>query len=138
MVQHLETGSPTRARRRLLLLIFTLVVITYLDRLAISAAAPAIIQEFKLSPTQMGYIFSAFALAYALFEVPSGWLVDYIGARKALARIVVCWSAFTMLTAATVGFRSLLITRFLFGAAEAGAFPNIAHCVSRWFPASER
>jgi MFS transporter, ACS family, glucarate transporter len=138
MAQPSQTSSPTRARRKVLGLIFTLVVITYLDRLCISAAAPTIIREFQLSPSQMGYVFSAFALAYALFEVPSGWLADYIGARKALARIVLCWSAFTILTGATAGFASLLVVRFLFGAAEAGAFPSIAHCVSRWFSSSER
>jgi MFS transporter, ACS family, glucarate transporter len=138
MVKSSQMSSPTHARRKLLGLIFTLVVITYLDRLCIAGAAPTISREFQLSPTQMGYVFSAFALAYALFEVPGGWLADYIGARKALARIVICWSAFTMLTGATAGITSLLVVRFLFGASEAGAFPSIAYCVSRWFPSSER
>jgi len=138
MTQSAHAIHPTRARRRVLWLIFALAVITYLDRLCISAAAPAITREFDLSPSQMGYVFSAFTLAYAAFEVPSGWLGDRFGARQALTRIVLCWSAFTMLTGAAVGFVSLLIVRFLFGAGEAGAFPNIARSISRWFPSSEQ
>ncbi|HYE76192.1 MAG TPA: MFS transporter [Blastocatellia bacterium] len=130
--------KPTRTRYKVLWLVFTLAVITYLDRLCISAAAPAITQEFGFTPTQMGYIFSAFTLAYAVFEVPSGWLGDYMGTRKALTRIVLCWSLFTVLTGASVGFWSLITIRFLFGAGEAGAFPNIARTVSRWLPAAEQ
>ncbi len=86
----------------------------------------------------MGWIFSAFTFAYAAFEIPSGWLGDRFGPRLALTRIVLWWSAFTVLTGATIGFRSLFIVRFLFGAGEAGAFPNIARAVSHWFPASEQ
>ncbi|MCI0337138.1 MAG: MFS transporter [Acidobacteria bacterium] len=128
----------TLARRTLLWLIFTLAVITYLDRLCISAAMPTIAAEFNLSPTQKGWIFSAFTIAYAAFEIPSGWLGDRFGARLALTRIVLWWSAFTVLTGATFGFWSLFIIRFLFGAGEAGAFPNIARAVSRWFPSPEQ
>lgn len=126
------------ARRTLLLLIFTLTVITYLDRLAISAAMPDISREFGFTPTQKGYIFSSFSLAYALFEIPSGWLGDRFGARLALTRIVVWWSAMTSMTGAAVGYRSLMLIRFLFGAGEAGAFPNIARAVSRWFGQAEQ
>jgi MFS family permease len=133
-----STESPTDARRTLLWLIFTLTVITYLDRLCISAAMPSIAREFNLTPDQKGWIFSAFTFAYAAFEIPSGWLGDRFGARLALTRIVLWWSAFTILTGAAFGFWSLFILRFLFGAGEAGAFPNIARAVSRWFPASEQ
>lgn len=130
--------SPTNTRFRVLSLLVALASLTYLDRLCISAAAPAIIQEFHFSPSRMGYIFSAFTFAYALFEIPSGWLGDYFGTRKALTRIVLWWSAFTMLTGVTVGFKSLFIVRLLFGAGEAGAIPNSASTVSRWFPTSQR
>jgi MFS transporter, ACS family, glucarate transporter len=130
--------KPTRTRHTLLRLIFALTVITYLDRLCISAAMPAIAAEFNLSPTQKGWIFSAFTIAYAAFEIPSGWLGDRFGARLALTRIVLWWSAFTSLTGAVFGFRSLFIVRFLFGAGEAGAFPNIARAVSGWLPAGEQ
>src|ERR1044071_7360333 len=107
--------TPTHARFKVLWLLFALTVITYLDRLCISAAAPAISEAFRLSPSQMGYIFSAFTLAYAVFEIPSGWLGDYFGTRKALARIVIWWSIFTALTGATTGFAALLLVRFMFG-----------------------
>jgi MFS family permease len=126
------------ARPKLLSLIFTLTVITYLDRLCISAAMPTIAAEFHFTPDQKGWIFSAFTIAYAAFEIPSGWLGDRFGPRLALTRIVLWWSAFTMLTGAAMGFWSLLIVRFLFGAGEAGAFPNIARTVSQWFPAREQ
>jgi MFS transporter, ACS family, glucarate transporter len=133
-----SSEKPTRARHTLLRLIFALAVITYLDRLCISAAMPAIAAEFDLSPTQKGWIFSAFTIAYAAFEIPSGWLGDRFGARLALTRIVLWWSAFTSLTGAVFGFRSLFLVRFLFGAGEAGAFPNIARAVSGWLPAGEQ
>ena len=74
----------------------------------------------------MSVVFSAFTLSYSLFEIPSGWLGDVKGPRRVLTRIVLWWSAFTMLTAAARGFQSLVAIRFLFGAGEAGAFPNIA------------
>jgi MFS family permease len=130
--------EPTHARRSLLGLVFALAVITYLDRLCISAAMPWMAAEFNLTPDQKGWIFSAFTLAYAAFEIPSGWFGDRFGARMALTRIVLWWSAFTMLTGAAFGFWSLLAIRFLFGAGEAGAFPNIARAVSRWFPEREQ
>lgn len=136
--QQTAAAIPTRARYKVLSLLVALASLTYLDRLCISVAAPAIIQEFNFSPVQMGYIFSAFTFAYALFEIPSGWLGDRFGTRKALTRIVLWWSAFTMLTAATVGFWSLFIVRLFFGAGEAGAIPNSAATVARWFPAAQR
>ena len=134
---HME-NEPTNARRSLLSLVFALAVITYLDRLCISAAMPQVADEFNLTPDQKGWVFSAFTLAYAAFEIPSGWLGDRFGARLTLTRIVLWWSAFTALTGAAFGFWSLLVIRFLFGAGEAGAFPNIARAVSRWFPQREQ
>jgi len=86
----------------------------------------------------MSVVFSAFTLSYSLFEIPSGWLGDVKGPRRVLTRIVLWWSAFTMLTGFARGFQSLVAIRFLFGAGEAGAFPNIARSFSRWFPARER
>jgi len=132
------SSEPTHARRALLGLVFALTVITYLDRLCISSAMPRVADEFKLTPDQKGWVFSAFTFAYAAFEIPSGWLGDRFGARLALTRVVLWWSAFTALTGAASGFRSLLVIRFLFGAGEAGAFPNIARAVSRWFPQREQ
>jgi ACS family glucarate transporter-like MFS transporter len=136
--QGVAEASATNVRFKVLALLFVLASLTYLDRMCISGAAPAIIKDFSLSPVQMGYIFSAFTFAYAVFEIPSGWFGDYFGTRKALTRIVLWWSAFTMLTGATVGFTSLFIVRLLFGAGEAGAIPNSASTVSRWFPTAQR
>ena len=129
---------PSRARITLLWFGFLLAVITYLDRVCISAAAPYITDELHLTTTQMARVLSAFALSYAVFEIPSGWLADTIGPRKVLTRIVIWWSGFTMLTGATTGYASLLSTRFLFGAGEAGALPSTSNAISRWFPLSER
>jgi MFS transporter, ACS family, glucarate transporter len=133
-----QVSAPTRARYKVLTLLVALASLTYLDRQCISVAGPAIMDEFRFSPVEMGYVFSAFTFAYALFEIPSGWLGDRFGTRRALTRIVLWWSAFTTLTAATVGFYSLFVVRLLFGAGEAGAIPNSASTVSRWFPAAQR
>jgi MFS family permease len=86
----------------------------------------------------MGWVFSAFTFAYAVFEVPSGWLGDVIGPRKVLMRIVLWWSAFTAASGLAWSFVSLLATRFLFGVGEAGAFPNMSRSFRAWFPARER
>lgn len=132
------TAAPTNARYKVLTLLVALASLTYLDRLCISIAGPSIMKEFDFNAETMGYIYSAFTFAYALLEIPSGWLGDRFGTRRALTRIVLWWSSFTMLTAATVGFYSLFFIRLLFGAGEAGAIPNSASTVSRWFPASQR
>jgi ACS family glucarate transporter-like MFS transporter len=131
-------ARPTNARYKVLALLVGLASLTYLDRLCISIAGPSIMKEFNFNAETMGYIYSAFTLSYALLEIPSGWLGDRFGTRRALARIVLWWSAFTTLTAAAVGFYSLFFIRLLFGAGEAGAIPNSASTVSRWFPASQR
>src|SRR6516164_5831015 len=94
--------------------------------------------DLHLSFLQMSVVFSAFTLAYSLFEVPSGWLGDVKGPRKVLTRIVLWWSGFTMLTGAATSFVSLVAIRFLFGAGEAGALPSASNCIARWFPLSER
>ena len=86
----------------------------------------------------MGFVFSAFTIAYALFEVPTGAWGDRIGPRRVLTRIVIWWSSFTIATAAAFSYLSLLAIRFLFGMGEAGAFPNASKVISRWFPVTER
>jgi MFS family permease len=130
--------AATRVRARVLGFAFLLAVVTYLDRVCISAAAPYIMTDLHLTVLQMSVVFSAFTLSYSLFEVPSGWLGDVKGPRRVLTRIVLWWSGFTMLTAAARGYHSLVAIRFLFGAGEAGAFPNVARSFSRWFPIRER
>ena len=124
-------------RYRVLILLFFLILITYLDRICISLIGVRIKNEFNLSNTKFGYVLGAFALSYALFEIPAGILGDRIGQKKVFLRIVIWWSLFTALTGATTGFITLLFTRFLFGMGEAGAFPNSCGAISRWFPVSE-
>src|SRR5438094_2996628 len=130
-------ASPSRSRFTLLWFTFVLSIITYVDRVCISTAAPAIREELTLSTVQVGWMFSVFTFAYAFFEIPSGWLADVIGPRRMMTRIVIWWSAFTMATGLAWNFTVLLATRFLFGVGEAGAFPTISRSFSRWFPRRE-
>ncbi len=128
------------SRVRHVVLGYTLVLtaIAYLDRVCIAMAAPAMKADLGISDVQMGYAFSAFTFAYALFEVPSGWLADRFGARLMLARIVIWWSAMTAATGLVGGFASLVVVRFLFGVGEAGCFPSMARAYARWLPIRER
>ncbi len=130
--------TPTRARHWVIVFAVTLAVIQYIDRVAISQAAPLISADLGLSPAQMGWVFSAFTLAYALFEIPGGYLGDRIGPRRVLLRIVLWWSFFTAATGWVWNWAALVVTRFLFGAGEAGCFPNLTKAFNRWLPASER
>lgn len=132
----LRTGG--RIRYRVVAFTMALAAITYLDRVCISIAAPSIMQDLRLTPVQMGYVFSAFTLAYGLFEIPTAWWADRVGSRRVLTRIVLWWSAFTMATAAAFNYASLLVIRFLFGVGEAGAWPNAARVFARWIPERER
>ncbi len=129
---------PSRARHVVLVLALTATAISYLDRICISMAAPFVQQELGLNDAQMGMVFSAFTLAYALFEVPAGWLADRFGPRWMLTRVVVWWSLFTALTGVVGGLASLLVVRFLFGAGEAGVFPGISRVFWRWLPETMR
>lgn len=131
-------AAPTHARHWVIVFAVTLAVIQYIDRVAISQAAPLISADLSLSPQQMGWVFSAFTLAYALFEIPGGYLGDRIGPRRVLLRIVVWWSFFTAATGWVWNWSSLVATRFLFGAGEAGCFPNLTKAFNRWLPAPER
>ncbi len=129
---------PTRARYGALGFTLVLAAIAYLDRVCISTAAPAIRADLGLSDGQMGYVFSAFTLAYALMEVPAGWLADRFGSRLMLARVVIWWSALTAITGLATGFVSLFLIRLLFGMGEAGTFPGISRVFARWLPAPTR
>ena len=130
--------APRRGRRILLGFTFVLSLITFLDRVAIGAAAGSIRDELQLSPSMMAWAFSAFTFAYAAFEIPTGWMGDVFGPRKVLTRIVLWWSAFTAATGLAWNLASLVTVRFLFGVGEAGAYPNISRSFSRWFPVPER
>lgn len=129
---------PTRARYGVVTLLVALAMVTYLDRACIGTLAPWISEDLGLTKDQMGWVFSAFAIAYAAFEIPTAAWADRRGTRLVLTRIVVWWSSFTIATAAAVGFWSLVAIRFLFGAGEAGAWPTAARSFSRWIPTRER
>jgi len=124
-------------RYRVLVLLCSLTTLTYLDRICISIVGVRIKSDLSLSNEQFGWVLGAFALAYALFEIPSGALGDRIGPRAVFIRIVLWWSLFTALTGLATGLVSLLIMRFLFGVGESGTYPNTMIVVSRWFPANE-
>jgi len=113
-------------------------MVTYLDRACIGVMAPRISEEFGLDTAQMSWVFFAFILAYALFEIPTARWADRRGAKNVLTRIVSAWSVFTFLTAAAWNYGTLVASRFLFGAGEAGAFPCMARVLSRWIPLRER
>lgn len=127
-----------KKRHGVLGFLVALSVITFLDRLAIAVAGPRIQDELHIAPERWGWVLGAFALGYGIFEMPSGALGDRRGQRGVLTRIVVWWSGFTALTAAAGGFVQLVCTQFLFGAGEAGAYPNASGAIARWFPKRER
>jgi MFS family permease len=131
-------GAPTNTRWLVVAFAVSLAVLQYVDRVCISLAGPLISKDLALSESQMGTVFAAFTLAYALFEIPGGFLGDWIGPRKVILRIVLWWSFFTAATGWVTGFLPLLVVRFLFGAGEAGCFPNISNAFKRWLPPSER
>jgi MFS family permease len=133
-----ENIPPTRARYWVVLFGVILAVLAFVDRVAISQAAPLIAVDLGLSKTQIGAIFSAFLLSYSLFEVPGAWYGDLVGPRKGLLRIVLGWSAFTALTGAAWSYASMLTVRFLFGIGEAGCFPIITKSFATWLPSEER
>jgi D-galactonate transporter len=128
----------SKGRWYMLVLISLMYLITYLDRVNISTAAPVISQEFGFDKITMGVIFSAFGWAYAMFQVPGGWMGDRFGARNVLTIIVGYWSAMTAATAVASGATSFMVLRFLFGMGEAGAFPGATRAMQLWYPRHER
>src|SRR4029450_7351356 len=115
-----------------------LFAITYLDRVCISVAGPRMQEDLRIDPIGWGWVTGMFTLAYCLFEIPTGMMGDRLGPRRVLTRIVVWWSAFTALAGAMASSSPLRPTRCLWGAGEAGAFPNASVVISRWFPPRQR
>jgi len=130
--------TASRARFGVMAFLCVLSFLTYYDRQCISSISALVQADLGLSAIQMGAVFSAFWLAYALFEIPSGFLGDRYGARGTLTRIVLAWSLFTALTGSATGIYSLFAYRFLFGVGEAGAYPNMARIQSAWLPTATR
>jgi ACS family glucarate transporter-like MFS transporter len=130
--------SASRVRYTVVVLAIGLAILSYVQRVAISQAAGPISHDLRIPKEQMGLIFGAFALSYALFEVPLGLLGDRLGVKRVLTQIVLAWSVCTALTGAAWNVTSLVAIRFLFGAGEAGCFPNLTRMLSTWLPARER
>lgn len=134
----LGNQRPTRQRYIVMTFLCVLSFLTYFDRACIVRAQEDIQLDLNISDDQMGWILSIFWFAYAVFEIPGGWMGDRYGARVTLTRIVFAWSLFTVLSGCATGFISLFMYRFLFGAGEAGAYPNMARVQSRWLSAPVR
>jgi MFS family permease len=136
--------SPTRVRYSVLGFACSLSMITYLDRVCFGKAAIHIADDLKLSGgvADLRLAFTTFTLAYAIFEVPTGWLGDVFGPKRTIMRIVLWWSVFTALTGTVTlamgGLILLAVIRFLFGMGEAGAYPNITRALHNWLPPSKR
>ena len=135
MVMQVQARRNRYGVAGLLVLLFA---ITYIDRVCISVARPRMQADLHIDPVGWGWITGIFTLSYGLFEIPTGVLVDRLGPRRVLTRIVLWWSAFTALTGAATGSFMLLVTRFFFGAGEAGAFPSSSVVIARWFRPSQR
>ena len=138
MTPQLATGRATHARYWVIAFAVMLAILSYIDRVTLSQAAPYITRDLHLSKSEMGTIFGAFGLAYALFEIPGGWMGDWLGPRRVLMRIVLWWSSFTALMGWMWSFPSFWVCQFLFGAGEAGGFPNITKAFTVWLPRRER
>src|SRR5437879_2867993 len=139
--------ASSRTRWKILALLTLISIITYVDRVNISVAARQMMPALSLTQVEMGYVFSAFVLGYALFQVPGGWLGDRWGSRVVLTGALLWWSLFTACTAVagtlpTVQWLgvlgSLLLVRFLIGVGEAAALPNFNRTVADWLPPHER
>ena len=133
-----ETLRPTRARHVVLWMTVAVYMITYMDRVVLSAATPDLRKSLGFDLITMSYVVAAFRWSYALFQVPGGLLGDKIGPRKALTMIVTWWSIFTSLTATAWNASVMIAVRFLFGIGEAGAFPIATRSLSRWMLVTER
>jgi sugar phosphate permease len=137
-VQPQVAVTPTRTRWWMLVLFSLMYLICYLDRGIISVAQPEIRAAFGLTLGQMGLVLAAFTWAYALGQVPVGWLGDRLGPKKVLSVLLTWTSSAAMLTGAAPGMGTLFAARFLLGVGESGAFPVASRGMQLWFAPSER
>lgn len=128
----------THQRLILILILFFHSVNTYMDRACIASAIDFIKLDLQITDQMIGYILGIFAIGYALFQVPAGWVADRFGPRAGLTSVVTLWSMFTMLTGAARNAIHMLILRFMFGVGEAGAFPGATRAFYKWLPVKER
>jgi ACS family D-galactonate transporter-like MFS transporter len=134
----LSTDKPTRHRYLVMMMIFVCVAITFLDRSNISLTAPLMGKELGIDPKHMGWVLSGFSWTYALFQIPSGWLVDRIRPRYFYPAILILWSLATAFLGVVGSFVGLFALRLLIGALEAPSYPINNQVVTSWFPDRER
>jgi ACS family glucarate transporter-like MFS transporter len=129
---------PTRVRLLVVAIVTGMSVLLYLDRFAINAATGAILTDLQLNEEQFGRAVGAFFLAYALMQVPCGWLSDAFGGRATLALYVVGWSLCTIALGFANGLLAITLLRVLLGVTQAGAYPAAASLLKQWIPVQER
>ncbi len=127
-----------RATTRVLFLLCAMYFITYIDRVNVSTAASQFGAELGLSHTQIGFVFSAFAYPYLIFQIIGGWVGDRFGPRRTLAVCGVIWAGATVMTGLAGGFTSLILARLLLGLGEGATFPTATRAMSNWMPADKR
>lgn len=127
-----------RATTRVLLLLCAMYFITYVDRVNVSTAASAFASELHLSHTEIGFVFSAFAYPYLVFQIIGGWVGDRFGPHRTLAVCAVIWAGATVMTGLSGGFVSLIVARLLLGLGEGATFPTATRAMSNWVPADQR
>jgi sugar phosphate permease len=137
-MENLSESKGSHVRWVVLLLLCLMYLITYLDRVSLANTAGPIMKEYGFDKVTMGIIFSAFIWAYALFQVPGGWLGDRFGPRKVLSVIMAYRTVIAILTTGALGFASFWGIRFALGVGEAGAFPTATRAMQMWFPRDER
>ena len=139
MQAHLAAAQrPSHARVWVVVFALMLAILSYIDRVALSKAAPRVQQALGINEQQWGFVIGAFGLGYALFEIPGGFLGDWLGPKKVLIRIVLWWSALTAAMGWMWSAVSLTVAQFLFAAGEAGCFPNLTKAFTTWLPHRER
>jgi MFS transporter, ACS family, glucarate transporter len=137
-IGHPVVRSPNLRGYAVVLALFILSMITYIDRTSVSTAKDAISAALQLSDMAMGIVFSAFALGYAAMQFPAGWLADRFGPRATLTGAVGLWSVLTALTGIAWSYHSMLAIRLLFGAGEAAVFPGSARAIRSWLKPEQR
>src|SRR5204862_4851991 len=133
-----STPRATRTRWWMLVLFSLMYLICYLDRGIISVAQPEMRQAFGLSLGQMGLVLAVFTWAYAIGQIPVGWLGDRFGPKRVLSVLIAWTSTSAILTGAALGMNSLFAARFLLGIGESGAFPVASRGMQLWFAPPER
>src|SRR3984893_14406146 len=137
-MDNLSGCRGSHVRWVVLLLLCLMYLITYLDRVSLANTATLIMKEYGFSKVTMGVIFSAFIWAYALFQVPGGWLGDRFGPRRVLSTIMAYRTVIAVVTTMATGFYSLWGIRFALGVGEAGAVPTAPRAMRMWYPRDER